>query len=321
VVLRQFSNGADGFSAIASERGELRAGDAHWIDATDPDEAELVGAARLLGLSNAVVAWMQAANASTLAGAVDDALTFVFTAPTVDGADGERPMSTTIVFAMTKHQTFTVHDDIGERVVVDAARRAAGQRLGNEPFVAVLSVITEIVDRYDGVVTELGASQQAHSAEIVGASDGRQSAKDVVAHGLRLAVDIGDHQARLRRLRQTVARLRALTSGLDLSSSVAGSIDACARALDALDADLDALNHRLEMATDAQLSLLSSRQGEISKTIAAWAGIFAANAVITGWYGMNIVHLPGSGSWATVAIIMLCVSAALIVQFRRSGWL
>jgi Mg2+ and Co2+ transporter CorA len=69
------------------------------------------------------------------------------------------------------------------------------------------------------------------------------------------------------------------------------------------------------------LNLLSSRQGDINKTIGAWAGVFAVNAVITGWYGMNIKGLPGAGSWVTVAIVMASVTVALIVLFRRIDWL
>ena len=98
-------------------------------------------------------------------------------------------------------------------------------------------------------------------------------------------------------------------------------MNASAAALDGLDADLDSLNHRLELTTDTHLNLLSARQGEINKKIGAWAGVFAVNAVITGWYGMNIRGLPGAGSWVTVAILMAGVTVVLIVLFRRIHWL
>jgi Mg2+ and Co2+ transporter CorA len=321
-VLRQLSTGADGLSAITIDDDDPRAREVRWIDATDPDEAELCGAARLLGFSSAVLSWVRGANQSTRPGEVDDALTFVLAVPTVDAAEGGRAKGSTIICAMTKQRALTVHDNAGERVVIDAARSETRRRLGDDPQVAILSVLTEIIDRYDRVVAGLGDSQQAHAIEVLHASDGRESAKEVMAAGLRLAVDISSARSQVRQLRQTVARVRGLTNSLDsASSSIADSLDACSRALDALDADLDSVNDRLKMTTDAQLSLISSRQNELSKNIAAWAGIFAVNAVITGWYGMNIAGLPGSGSWVTVAIIMASVSAVLVVWFRRIGWL
>jgi len=43
--------------------------------------------------------------------------------------------------------------------------------------------------------------------------------------------------------------------------------------------------------------------------------------VITGWYSMNIRHLPGAGSWVTVAIIMASATAFLAALFRKIDWL
>jgi Mg2+ and Co2+ transporter CorA len=79
-------------------------------------------------------------------------------------------------------------------------------------------------------------------------------------------------------------------------------------------------NHRLELATEARMNLISARQNEISKAIGAWGGVFAVDAVITGWYGMNIGGLPGSGSWVTAGAVMLVATVALIVLFRRIDW-
>jgi Mg2+ and Co2+ transporter CorA len=99
------------------------------------------------------------------------------------------------------------------------------------------------------------------------------------------------------------------------------AIDARARALTAMESDLDGLDRRLELTTDARMSLISARQNEINKAIGAWGGVFAVNAVITGWYGMNIDGLPGSGSWVTAGSIMAVVTVVLVAWFHRIDWL
>ena len=132
---------------------------------------------------------------------------------------------------------------------------------------------------------------------------------------------LGDVEHRLRELRQTLGDLRGLTVSPDGVDADAGALEVRLQRLNELDADLDSMNHRLELTTDAQLSLLSSRQGEINKRIGAWAAVIGVDAVITGWYGMNIKGLPGAGSWVTVAILMASITVALIIWFRRIDWL
>jgi Mg2+ and Co2+ transporter CorA len=318
-VLHQLLAGASGFEAVAISDADPVPTELRWIDATSPDEAEICGAARLLGFSPSVLEWLNDPNRSTRPRAIDDALTFSLAVPTVDGSASPKVGASTIVVAITEDRTFTLHDRGGESVVADAVRRVEGRRPGEGAHAAVLSVVEEIIDRYDRVITAMGDRLAVHSTEVLKSSDRRRSPNDVVAEGLRLATDISDVQRQLRRVRQTLGALRATGSGV--TASLADSLDACSRALDELNVDLDAMNHRLELTTDAQLNLLSWRQGEINKTIGAWAGVFAINAVITGFYGMNIKGLPGDQSWVTVAIIMAGVSVALVAFFRKIDWL
>jgi Mg2+ and Co2+ transporter CorA len=322
-VLRQLSSVARGFEAVAISEADSVPTELRWMDATGPDEAEMCGAARLLGFSPSVLEWLNDPNRSTRPRAIDDALTFALAVPAFDGSASPKVGVSTIVVAITEHRTFTAHDRASEWVVAGAARRVTGRPPGEEAHAAVLSLVEEIIDQYDHVVTDMGDRLAVHSTEVLKSSDRRRSPNDVVAEGLRLATDISDVQRQLRRLRQALGALRALASGpgSGVTASLADSLDACSRALDALNVDLDALNHRLELTTDAQLNLLSWRQGEINKTIGAWAGVFAINAVITGFYGMNIKGLPGDQSWVTVAIIMASVSVVLIAFFRKIDWL
>src|SRR3954468_24818065 len=164
---------ADGLTAVTIDGDDPRVCAAHWIDATDPDDAELSAAARRLGLSDTGVSWIRDANQATRVGVVDGALSFVLDVP--DGSP--------IRCAITKDDMLTVHDEADESLVTDAACSERRRRLGDSAPAAILSVITELLDRYDRVVTGLGDRQQAHAVEVLGASDGRESTKEIIRGG------------------------------------------------------------------------------------------------------------------------------------------
>jgi Mg2+ and Co2+ transporter CorA len=242
----------------------------------------------------------------------------VLAVPTVDGEPSAAGRDALIAVSVRGNRACTAHSADADDVVAEAARRVTTGPTPHDALAAVLSLIDLAIDRYDEIVEALGQSQQAHAADIIDA-DHKTTPTNVVTEGLRLATRIIDVQRRVRRLRQTLLGLYPLWAGADDPSEAA--LDSTHRALDALDADLDSLGRRLELTTDTQLNLLSARQAEINKAIGAWGGVVAVNAVITGWYGMNIRGLPGAGSWVSVAILMASASLALILLFRRIDWL
>jgi Mg2+ and Co2+ transporter CorA len=312
-VLRQLSTDAAGLDPVVIP-GIITSSDHVWIDASDPTAVELTDAARLVGLSGPVVQWLRDPGPSTRPRAVDDATVFVVAVPAAHTETNDVLISV----AVAQHGAITAHSGDADDVVAEAARRiAAESRRHEDGLTAVVAVIDTIIDRYDDIVNDIGERQRAHSETVVQA-DRKTTPSSVVTAGLRLATSITDVQRQVRRLRQTVIALRRNAAP---DGARATSLDSSLRALDTLDVDLDTLSHRLELTTDAQLNLISARQGEINKAIGAWAGVFAVNAVITGWYGMNILGLPGGGSWVTVAILMVSVSVALLILFRRIDWL
>jgi Mg2+ and Co2+ transporter CorA len=239
-------------------------------------------------------------------------LTLAVPVPMVDQTVGGAPP--TIIVIVTEQGTFTAHDGALGLFIDDIARNSSGWIVG-EVHGPAMSLIDELIDRYENLVDRIADDQLAHGTELLRLSDGRQSATDVVADSLRVATNISRVQGDVRRLRQALTGLRRLVSGRDASAPVpAGAFDASTHALDALEADIEYLDHRVEAIADARMSTLSSCQNEISKKIGAWAGVFAVSAVITGWYGMNVDGgLPGAGSWVPVTVILGAATAALIV--------
>jgi Mg2+ and Co2+ transporter CorA len=295
--------------------------DAVWVDASDPAASEISAVVARFDLSEEVEAWLTDADRSARVQTFDTTLVCVLDVPMLDESDGSGITGVTAVaVVLTDSNVFTLHNGGADGAIADAASSSGGQHR-RPADAAVVGVVDQILERYTTVISQLGERQEAHATKVLDAANGAHSAKDVVATGLGVAMTIGDVERRLRLLRQTVGDIRGLAVSSDGGDAVAGALQVRLQKLNELDADLDSMNHRLEVTTEAQLNLLSSRQGEINKRIGAWAAVIGVDAVITGWYGMNIKGLPGADSWVTVAILMASITVALIIWFRRIDWL
>jgi len=302
--------------------GSRSSGATTWVDAVDPGDDELVTAAEQLECPEAVVRWLRTTDRASRPHEVDDTIAFLLPFPEVEGTDAA-DVDPAVAVVVTARGTLTVHHAELVPMIDAVARDTADADVDRErmPIVPVLRLIDEAVDQYETVVDHLTRQQAAHGTEVLRVARGTESPTDIVADGLELATQVDRVSGRLRRLRQVLLGLRHALVTHDAPASIADSLHATERAVGELQADLGDINHRLEIMTDARMSLQSARQSDINKAIGAWAGVFAVNAVITGWYGMNIEGLPGSGSWVTVAIIMASATVFLIVLFRRIDWL
>lgn len=80
----------------------------------------------------------------------------------------------------------------------------------------------------------------------------------------------------------------------------------------------------LNTALEANFSLISISQNDVSKRFAGWAAIIAVPTMVAGFYGMNFKFIPETewpfGFYAVLlATVGLCI--LLYYFFRRSGWL
>ena len=139
--------------------------------------------------------------------------------------------------------------------------------------------------------------------------------------------------------RQLVAMRKVVTPQRDL---FAESIDQIAQlpglALDERDYFRDIYDHLIRIsdlidsyrdllsgATDLYLSTVSNRQNDVMKQLTVIATIFLPLSFITGFFGQNfgfmIVHITHEWAfWVLGVGSMLATCAALLVFFRRKGW-
>ena len=82
---------------------------------------------------------------------------------------------------------------------------------------------------------------------------------------------------------------------------------------------------RITSILDAHLSAVSNQLNQVMKVLTIIATLFMPLTVLTGMYGMNVPlpHLPGGDGaqfWWILGI-MLAMSSAMVLYFRRQHWI
>ena len=91
-----------------------------------------------------------------------------------------------------------------------------------------------------------------------------------------------------------------------------------------IDTAIDAIRDTIGVAIQVNLSMVTIAQTEVSKRLAAWAGIFAVATALVGVWGMNFEFMPELkwqyGYPAALGLITV-ICGVLYVRFKRVGWL
>ena len=87
---------------------------------------------------------------------------------------------------------------------------------------------------------------------------------------------------------------------------------------------VDNTRELLNSAMEANFSLLSIAQSDVSKKFAGWAAIIAVPTMIAGFYGMNFKFMPELQwhyGYFVVVGVTVGICTTLFFLFKRSGWL
>ena len=82
---------------------------------------------------------------------------------------------------------------------------------------------------------------------------------------------------------------------------------------------LDDANNLLSV----QLALASHRSGEVMRVLTLFSAFFLPLTFVVGVYGMNFRYMPELETpwgYPAVLLVMVCVTAAIYLWFRRRGW-
>ena len=87
---------------------------------------------------------------------------------------------------------------------------------------------------------------------------------------------------------------------------------------------VDNTRELLNTALEANFSLISISQSDVSKKFAGWAAIIAVPTMVAGFYGMNFKFMPElSWHYGYPVVVTFTITACFLLYyfFRRSGWL
>lgn len=205
------------------------------------------------------------------------------------------------------------HLELRERLERDA------QRLAEGPDFVAHAILDFIVDGYQPIMDELETRAQ------------------ILEEG---AIDVFPEQSTIRRifrLRRQLRRFDRVVGPMEevcerLAMTPLPSVDESARIFfrDVLDhvrrtmGRTRALKETLASIVETAALLEAHRQGEMTRSLAAWAAILAVPTAIAGIYGMNFEYMPELHSrWGYPAVlaVIFAICTWLYLRFRRLGWL
>ena len=91
-----------------------------------------------------------------------------------------------------------------------------------------------------------------------------------------------------------------------------------------LQTTIDTIRDTIGTAIQVNLSMVTIEESEVTKRLAAWAGIFAVATFFVGIWGMNFQHMPElQQPWGYPAAlgVIAVTCGAMYWRFRRVGWL
>jgi magnesium transporter len=88
--------------------------------------------------------------------------------------------------------------------------------------------------------------------------------------------------------------------------------------------DTDNMREMLGTALNANISLLSVAQSEVTRKLAGWGAILAIPTMVGGIYGMNFEHMPELHWTFGYPLVLAVIALACFLVYRRlkkAGWL
>jgi magnesium transporter len=301
----------DGAPVAEPERGFA------WIDVVDPNGDEIGALERVFGLHELAV---EDSMGDAPLAKIDFYTDYVFiTAKAAELGKNEIEFTDVSIF-LSEKRVITVcrmETKFGEQLRSRIQRIAS--RGAKRPEYVVHEVLDLIVDDYFSIVQKIAEEVLVMERRLLDSS----LARDEIARIFQLRRETIHFQYVLTKMTEVCNKL----ANLDIHCV---SDEAKPYFRDVLDnlIRLEAMSSGLidviRAALEASSLLEQQRQSDITRKLAAWAGILAVPTAIAGIYGMNFGNLPGTGtSWGYSIVVgsMLSVCLLLFWRFRRLRWL
>ncbi|NWF69132.1 MAG: magnesium/cobalt transporter CorA [Chloroflexi bacterium] len=187
------------------------------------------------------------------------------------------------------------------------------------PGFALYAVMDSIVDHYFPVIENLEEELESLEEQIFS----QQTTRETTAQIYHLKRQLLDIKRAISPLIDICNRLTRFDFDLIPEDTRPYFRDIYDHAI-RLNEMVDILRELLTTALEANFSLISITQNEVSKRFAGWAAIVAIPTMIAGVYGMNFEFMPElrwSFGYPLILLVTITACAILFRYFRRSGWL
>jgi magnesium transporter len=187
------------------------------------------------------------------------------------------------------------------------------------PSFVLYALMDAVVDRYFPVVEQLETELESIEERIFAKGAARLNIERLYALKRKVGV-----------LKHAVAPLLEVLSKLHGGRTPQVCVNTqeyfrdVADHLERINASIDTIRDTIGTAIAVNLSMVTIEESEVTKRLAAWAGIFAVATAFAGIWGMNFEVMPELKlKWGYPAALGIIASACGFVwwRFRRSGWL
>jgi magnesium transporter len=193
------------------------------------------------------------------------------------------------------------------------------QLLRKGPGFALYALMDSIVDQYFPVVDALEAELQALEEQIFGETFSRETTAQIY----QLKRELLEVKRAISPLIDMCNRLIRFDFDLipeDTRPYFRDVYDHVIR----INEMVDSLRELLTTALEANFSLISISQNEVTKRFAGWAAIIALPTMIAGIYGMNFQWMPElHWAYGYPLVLGLTIGSCVLLYlfFKRSNWL
>jgi magnesium transporter len=238
---------------------------------------------------------------------------------TVQLADGKITFGETHIFVGQQFVISLRHGASLPYTEVRARCEASPQLLRKGPGFVLYALMDFVVDHYFPVVDELEEKLENLEEQIFGGAFSRETTEEIyqlkrALVGLKRAV------SPLVEVCNRLVRFDVALVPEDTRLYFRDVYDHVIR----INETVDNLRELLTTALEANLSLISVGQNEVTKKLASWAAILAVPTMVAGIYGMNFVDMPELHwrfGYPLVMGVMAVLCGVLYRGFRRAGWL
>jgi magnesium transporter len=181
------------------------------------------------------------------------------------------------------------------------------------------ALMDAVVDRYFPVIDALETDLEAIEGQIFERGTARTNVQSLY-----------DLKRKIGMLKHVVAPLMESASKLTFGRVPAVCADSRDYFRDVYDhlvrinATLDAVRDTIGTAIQVNLSMVTIEESEVTKRLAAWAGLFAVATAFAGIWGMNFKSMPEL-QWEygyPLALALIAGTCGILYRrFKRAGWL